>query len=96
MDDLLYTYNHAGESVLCIPLIIQKKQWLTKVIIMQAHEVLEHLRPQKTVEYIWCHYWWPRVGQDVEHYYKMCPICQMMKTSTQKVPGLLYSLPIPT
>jgi hypothetical protein len=26
MDDLLYTYNHAGESVLCIPLIIQKKQ----------------------------------------------------------------------
>jgi hypothetical protein len=25
MDDLLYTYNHAGESVLCIPSIIQKK-----------------------------------------------------------------------
>jgi hypothetical protein len=52
MDNLLYTYNHIGESVLCIPLIIQKKQRLTEVIIAQAHEVLGHLGPQKTVEYI--------------------------------------------
>ena len=29
-------------------------------------------------------------------YCKMCPICQMTKSSTQKVPGLLHSLPTPT
>ena len=61
---------------------------MTKIIIAQAQKVLGHLSPQKTAEYIQHHYWWLQVGQDVEHYCKICPICQMMKTSTQKVPGL--------
>ena len=96
VDDLLYTRNRAGESVLCIPSIVQKKRRMTEIVIAQAHEILGHLGPQKTAEYIRRHYWWPRVGQDVEHYCKTCPVCQMTKTSTQKVPGLLHSLPIPT
>jgi len=94
--DLIYTQNRAGDSVLCIPSIIQKKRRLTEVIIAQAHEVLGHFGPQKTVEYIRRHYWWPRIGHDVELYCKTCPICQMTKTSNQRVPGLLHSLPIPT
>ena len=45
---------------------------------------------------MWCYYWWPRIGQDIEMYCKTCPVCQMTKSSTQRVPGLLHSLPIPT
>ena len=95
-DGLLYTHNRAGDSVLCIPSVIQGKRRLTEVAIAQAHEVLGHFGPQKTAEYIRRHYWWPRIGQDVEQYCKTCPICQTTKSSTQRVPGLLHSLPIPT
>ena len=91
----MYTQNRAGTSVLCIPLVVQNKRRLTEVIILQAHEVLGHFGPQKTAEYIRRHYWWPRIGQDVKHYCKTCPVCQMTKSSTQKVPGLLHSLLIP-
>jgi len=95
LSDLLYTRNRADASVLCIPSVIHNKRWITEVVISQAHEVLGHYGPQKTADYVQCHYWWPRIGQDVEQYYKMCPVCQMTKSSTQRVPGLLHSLPIP-
>jgi hypothetical protein len=96
IDDLLYTHNQAGDHVLCIPLAMYNKQHLMEVILTQAHQVLGHLGPQKTSEYIRRYYWWPRIGQDVEHYCKTCPVCQTTKSSTQKVPGLLHSLPIPS
>ena len=51
-DGLLYTCNHTGESILCIPSVIQKKQRLTEKIIAQAHEVLSHFGPQKMADYI--------------------------------------------
>ena len=69
---------------------------MTEIIIAQAHEVLRHFGLQKTADHIQHHYWWPFIGQDVEQYCKMCPICQTMKSGAQKVPGLLHSLPIPT
>jgi len=95
IDDLMYTRNRANASILCILSIVQNKRQLTEIIIVQVHEVLGHLGPQKTVDYIRRHYWWSRIGQDVEQYCKTCPICQMTKSSTQRVPGLLHSLPIP-
>jgi hypothetical protein len=85
-----------GDSVLCVPPVVIKKRRLTEIIIAQAHEVLGHFGPQKTAEYVRRHYWWPRIGQDVEQYCKTCPICQTTKSSTQRVPGLLHSMPIPT
>ena len=94
-DGLLYTRNCAGTSVLCIPSVVLRKRRLTEIIIAQAHEVLGHFGPQKTADYIRRHYWWPRIGQDVEQYCKTCPVCQTTKSSTQRVPGLLHSLPIP-
>jgi RNase H-like domain found in reverse transcriptase/Integrase zinc binding domain len=94
-DGLIYTCNRMGESVLCIPSVVLKKRRLPEIIIAQAHETLGHFGPKKTADYICCHYWWPCIGQDVEQYCKTCPICQTTKSSTQRVPGLLHSLPIP-
>ena len=93
--DLLYTHNRTDASVLCIPSIVHDKRWITEVMISQAHTVLGHFGPQKTADYVQHHYWWPCIGQDVKQYCKMCPVCQMIKSSTQRVPGLLHSLPIP-
>jgi len=81
--------------VLCVPSVVHDKQRITEVVISQAHEVLGHYGPQKTADYVQHHYWWPHIGQDIEQYCKMCPVCQMTKSSTQRVPGLLHSLPIP-
>jgi Integrase zinc binding domain len=92
----LYMHNLAKDHILCILVIIaHDDRCLIEVILLQAHQVLGHLGPQKTSEYIHHYYWWPHVGQDAEKYCKTCPICQITKSSTQKVPGLLHSLPIP-
>jgi len=95
LSDLLYTRNRADASVLCVPSVVHDKQQITKVVISQAHKVLGHYGPQKTADYVRRHYWWPHIGQDVKQYCKMCPVCQMTKSSTQRVPGLLHSLLIP-
>jgi len=95
LSDLLYTCNCADASVLCVLSVIHDKRQITEVVISQAHEVLGHYGLQKTVDYVRCHYWWPRIGQDIKQYCKTCPICQMTKSSTQRVPGLLHSLLIP-
>ena len=96
INDNIYTRNQVGASVLCIPAVIHQKQWMTEVIIDLAHMVLGHFGPQKTTEYIRQYYWWPTIGRDVEQFCKTCPTCQTTKSSTQKVPRLLHSLPIPT
>jgi hypothetical protein len=95
-DGLIYTKNRAGQAVLCVPSVVKNKRRLTEIVIAQAHEVLGHLGPQKTADYIRRFYWWARIGQDVEQFCKTCPNCQTTKSSTQRVPGLLHSLPIPT
>jgi hypothetical protein len=95
IDGLLYTKNCPSEKVLCIPSVIYQERQLTEIIIVQVHEILGHFGPQKTVEYVHRHYWWPRIGQDIKQFCKMCPVCQTMKGSNQKIPGLLHSLPIP-
>jgi Integrase zinc binding domain len=94
-EDLMYTHNLAGDHVLCIPAAVRDKQHLIELVLTQAHQVLGHLGPQKMSEYIRRYYWWLHIGQDTEQYCKMCPICQTTKSSTQKVPRLLHSLPIP-
>jgi hypothetical protein len=94
-DSLIYTHNHAGDSVLCIPSVVSRKQCLMEIVITQAHKTLGHFGLQKMADYIHCHYWWSRIKHDVEQYCKTCLICQTTRSSTQQVPGLLHSLPIP-
>ena len=94
-EDLIYTSNLAEDHILCILAIVCNKQYLIEIILSQAHQVLEHLEPQKTSKYVCCYYWWPCIVQDTELYCKMCLICQTTKFSMQKVPGLLHSLLIP-
>jgi Integrase zinc binding domain len=69
--------------------------WYLSYLSAAAHGPALH-STTKTADYIRRHYWWPRIGQDVEQYCKMCPICQTTKSSTQRVPGLLHSLLIPS
>ena len=55
-DNLLYTNNHGGEEVLCIPHTKVKDDMIVTKIITQAHQTLGHLRAQRTADYI--HRWY--------------------------------------
>ena len=94
-DGLIYTTNHGGHEVLCIPWVINKDYSLTAIVIDQAHTILGHFGPQKTANYIRHWYWWPRIGPETDKYCNTCPMCQVSKTSTQRPIGLLHSLLIP-
>ncbi|KAH7904833.1 hypothetical protein BJ138DRAFT_1018573, partial [Hygrophoropsis aurantiaca] len=57
-DGLLYSKNHGGEEVLCIPRAVSKGKSIPGIIIEQAHMVLGHFGPNKTADYIRRWYWW--------------------------------------
>src|SRR6266852_6149290 len=93
---LLYTNNHTGQRCLCVPQSrLKEKQSLPEIVINHAHNTLGHLSAQKTSEYAWRWFWWPRMGRDIERFCMSCGTCQMMKTSNRPKPGLLHNLPVP-
>ena len=95
-DNLLYTDNHGGEEVLCIPHTKVKHDTIVTKIIAQAHQMLRHLGAQQTMDYICRWYWWPKLGQEVDKYCHSCLTCQATKTNNERPLGLLHSLPIST
>src|SRR3984957_10340718 len=96
-DGLLYTMNHGGHEVLCIPRVVNKDYSLMAIVIDQAHTILRHFGPQKMADYVRRWYWWPRIGPETNKYCDTCtcPMCQVSKTSTERPIGLLHSLLIP-
>jgi len=42
----------------------------------------EHPGYYKTLELIWCYYWWPGISVSVKNYVAGCAICQQMKIIT--------------
>lgn len=54
-----------------------------------------HKGKERTLDKVREYFWWPRMSQQVAEYCRTCPICQQMKSSTQKKADLLNPLPIP-
>lgn len=95
-DQLLYFKNAMGEDVLCVPRVKLGKRVVTEIVIESAHTAIGHFGERKTGEYIRRWYWWPSLGKDVRRYCESCGVCQTTKTSSQKPPGLLHAMPVPT
>jgi hypothetical protein len=94
-EGLIWTRNRGGEEVLCVPTGLTRNQSLQGLITDQAHTIVGHFGPQRTVDYIRRWYWWPKIAYVVQQFCRTCPICQRAKTSTQTPMGLLHSMPIP-
>ena len=92
----MYTDNHSGEEVLCVPHTKAKGDTVITMIIAQVHQTLGHLGAQWTIDYICRWYWWPKLSWEVDKYCQSCPTCLDTKTDNRKPLGLLHSLPIPT
>ena len=96
-NELLYSKNRGGESVLCIPRGKSSSgKSLYGTIAEQAHKVLGHFGGQCTSDYVRRWYWWPHVNAHIKEFCKTCDTCQQVKTSNKKPAGELHQLLIPT
>ena len=95
-DGLIWSKNHIGEPVLCVPRAKSGERSTVEIVIDQAHIALGHLGSRKTRDYIRRWYWWPKLVPDVDAFCITCATCQMAKSIPQLPAGLLHSMPIPT
>ena len=95
-EGLIWTKNQLKRDVICIPQdAFQRGRRLIDIIIDHAHQIIGHYGQWKTLNYIWCSYWWPQIATDIETFCRLCRKCQTNKTNMQKPQGFLHSLPIP-
>ncbi|GJP41366.1 hypothetical protein CLOM_g1038, partial [Closterium sp. NIES-68] len=55
----------------------------------------EHFGVDKTMKTLQCNYYWPNMAEDVRKYVSSYTACQIMKSSHQRVAGLLQPLDPP-
>jgi hypothetical protein len=83
-------------KLLCIPNVTIKGHSVRELVISEAHSLLAHLGPQKTVAYLRDHVWWKDMINDVKSYCNSCITCKRSKPNNQKPYGLLNPLADPT
>ncbi|GJP61803.1 hypothetical protein CLOP_g18929 [Closterium sp. NIES-67] len=73
-------------------------QLLHELLIQEVHDAKcsGHFGVDKTFKMLQHHYYWPNANHDVQQYVASCPTCQLMKSSRQKLVGLLQPLEPPT
>ena len=76
-------------KVLCILNIQEGKRCLQETIIDQAHSLLAHLGPKKTLTYLREYVWWESMSPDMQAFCNSCATCQKSKPPMQKPLGLL-------
>ena len=84
------------QNVLCIPAVKIGNWNLQEVVISEAHSLLAHLGPWKTLAYLREQVWWKDMSKDIYSFCESCTTCKRSKPSNQKPYGLLNPLPVPT
>ena len=92
-DNLVYLKEN-GKNLLCIPKMIINGRSVHEIIISEAHSILAHLGPNKTVNYLRDHVWWKDLASDTKSYCDTCVTCKRSKPNNQKPYGLLNPLAI--
>ena len=78
--DLITSYNHVGQEVICIPRTMHNRRRITEIVIDESHKCIGHFGSQKTIEYIRRWYWWPTLAKDVKRFCDSCGECQTSKS----------------
>jgi hypothetical protein len=85
-----------GSKVLCVPDINHNSRKLREMLISEAHSLLAHLGPRKTLVYLRDHVWWKNIVKDTSMFCESCITCRRSKPSNQKPYGLLNLLKTPS
>ncbi|KAL0564728.1 hypothetical protein V5O48_017312 [Marasmius crinis-equi] len=75
--------------LLCIPKLKVGSRNVQEIVINEAHSILAHLGPKKTLAYVWDAVWWKTMAMDVQAFCKSCVVCQQTKAKNHKPYGLL-------
>jgi len=96
VDGLLFLKTKDRE-VLCIPEgATVKNRNVRELLISQAHSLLAHLGPGKTLAYLRDNCWWKSMNDHVQKFCESCTTCKRTKTTTQRPYGLLNPLEVPS
>ena len=92
-DDSIYLIDKKNKR-----LFIPNDRKLITLLLSEHHDtpIAGHFSSEKTYENLYKNFYWSKMRKDVYEYVKSCDSCQRNKSSTQKEPGLLQPLPIPT
>ena len=93
-DSLIFLSN-SDCSILCMPDIMVSDCKIQELIISQAHSILAHLGPQKTLHYLKDNIWWPGLTANVKAFCESCHTCAVSKSKTTAPYGLLNPLAVP-
>jgi hypothetical protein len=77
----LIIVKYKEQHLLCILDIKLELCYLQEILISHAHSILAHLRPKKTITYLWDNVWWKGLNFDVEAFCQSCSICSISKPS---------------
>ena len=85
-----------NRQVLCVPKVLIQGRNAHEIIISEAHSMLAHLGPSRTLDYLQDQVWWKDMVTNVKAFCETCHTCRMSKPSNQKPFGLLNPLAIPS
>ncbi|KAF8805368.1 hypothetical protein BYT27DRAFT_7013700, partial [Phlegmacium glaucopus] len=57
-DGIIFLKLSADKQVLCIPKVLIQGKSVREIVISEAHSMLAHLGPTKTLDYLRDHVWW--------------------------------------
>lgn len=95
LDGLIFLHDRE-RRLLCIPALRTNGRSVLEMVISEAHSLLAHLGPGKTVDYLRDNVWWKDMVQDTKSFCDSCVTCKRSKPSNQKPYGLLRPLKIPS
>ncbi|GJP47431.1 hypothetical protein CLOM_g6619 [Closterium sp. NIES-68] len=86
-------YLRSGTDRIWVP----RYRLLRELLIQEVHDsnLSGHFGVDKTLKALQRFYYWPDMVTDVQRYVAACPICQRMKSSHQRLTGLLQPLEPP-
>src|SRR4051812_1262158 len=64
-DGLIFLKQKNQAKVLCIPSVLIGSRSTQEILISEAHSLLAHLGPKKTLTYLCDHFWWKDMSRDV-------------------------------
>lgn len=73
-----------------LPVVPKAFQW---AVINNVHESLLHLGWEKTLEKVYCHYWFPHMNKYVRKFVDNCITCKLSKCHSGKTQVELHPIP---
>ena len=94
-DGLVFMKSNGDRLLGILDIQIEGKK-IRMFLIANAHIILAHLGPKKTLTYLRDSCWWKTIQEDIQKFCESCQKCLMNKPNNHQPYGLLQTLPVPS